>query len=91
MGLARENSPDLILLDIMMPGMDGYQVCRSLKSSKCTSTIPVVFVSALDEEEAKTECLEVGGCADLMKSVFPHDLLDCIEKQLEKSGECVYS
>ena len=91
LGLARETSPDLILLDIMMPNMDGYQVCRSLKSNKRTSAIPVVFVSALDESEARTKCLEAGACAFLRKPVLPHDLLNCVEKQLESNSAYLYS
>lgn len=50
--LQKSPLPDLILLDIMMPEMDGYHVCRCLKHDVRTSAIPVVFVSALDESEA---------------------------------------
>src|SRR3990172_2949250 len=46
--LARQSPPDLILLDIMMPGMDGYEVARALKADAVTKAIPVVMVTALD-------------------------------------------
>ncbi|MGB8700641.1 MAG: response regulator, partial [Thermosynechococcaceae cyanobacterium] len=52
--------PDLVLLDITMPQMDGYEVCRTIKSDPQTSTIPVIFVSALDESMDKTKAFEVG-------------------------------
>jgi len=45
--LARQESPGLILLDVMMPGMTGYEVCRQLKADASTSSIPVIFVTAL--------------------------------------------
>ncbi|MDP2751818.1 MAG: response regulator [Rhodocyclaceae bacterium] len=53
--------PDLILLDIMMPGLGGYDVCRQLKSDARTRDIPIIFISALDETSAKTRAFEEGG------------------------------
>ncbi len=52
--------PDLVLLDVMMPGMDGYQVCRELKSDPWTRDIAVVFVTARNDEEDETRGLEMG-------------------------------
>ena len=58
---ARENPPDIILLDISMPEMDGYQVCQILKSDERLNHIPVIFVSALTQVQEKVKGFEVGG------------------------------
>ncbi len=58
---ARSQHPDLILLDVMMPGMDGYEVCRELKRDPSTRDIPVMFISAVKEAKNKTEGLNSGG------------------------------
>ena len=55
-----DSPPDLILLDIMMPDMDGYEVCRRLKENEKTRDIPVIFVTALDEEDDETRGLAAG-------------------------------
>ena len=57
---ARELSPDLILLDIHMPMMDGFEVCRSLKSDEKTREIPVIFITSLDSEMEKVKGFEAG-------------------------------
>lgn len=58
---AREDPPDLILLDVSMPGMDGYEVCRHLKESEKLQEIPVLFISAHTETEDKIKGFEAGG------------------------------
>lgn len=63
------NPPDLILLDIVMPDMDGYEVCRRLKADKETSTIPVIFITSKNEEEYETQGLEAGA-VDYIKKPF---------------------
>jgi putative two-component system response regulator len=64
---------DLVLLDVMMPGMDGYEVCRRLKQDEQTRLIPVVFVTALDDRRARLRGIEVGGDDFLTK---PFDQLE---------------
>lgn len=69
--LARQQTPDLILLDIMMPGMTGYDVCCALKADSATGHIPVIFVTALDDDTDETRGFEAG-CVDyITKPVSP--------------------
>lgn len=66
---AMASAPDLILLDIMMPVMDGYEVCRRLKAESRTRNIPVIFVTALSESEAEASGLELGAVDYLTKPI----------------------
>ncbi len=70
----QENPPDLILLDIMMPGMNGFEVCRRLKADPRSGKIPVVFVTALAETEDKVAGIEAGG-DDFLTKPFNRPLL----------------
>ncbi len=69
LALARDRQPDVILLDIMMPGMDGYEVCRRLKADEETRLVPVVFLTGLDTREARLTGLGVGA-ADFLNKPF---------------------
>ena len=70
--LARSDTPpDLILLDIMMPGMDGYEVCRRLRQEPLTENIPIIFVTALDEVESEEKGLELGAVDYIVKPISP--------------------
>ena len=69
--VAREQQPQLILLDIMMPGMDGYAVCRALKADPATAGIPVIFITALNDSQDETAGFDVGGVDYLTKPVSP--------------------
>lgn len=72
--LALNEKPDVILLDIMMPGMDGHEVCRRLKSDNRTDSIPIVFVSARDTAEDKIIGLELGAIDYIFKPLNPGEL-----------------
>lgn len=74
--------PDLILLDIKMPDMNGFEVCRQLKADKNYCSIPVVFISGVIEEQDVNKGIEVGGIDFLTKPCMPEDLLEKIESIL---------
>lgn len=69
--ISRGEAPDLILLDIQMPGMDGYEVCRLLKQDPVTSKIPVIFVTALSSVKEEERGFAVGGVDYIIKPVSP--------------------
>ncbi len=69
--LAREQRPDLILLDIKMPVMDGYEVCRRLKDDEATRAIPILFVTVLNEIEDETRGLDMGAVDYIIKPISP--------------------
>lgn len=79
---AQAGSPDLILLDIKMPEMDGYEVCMQLKADPKTSEIPVIFISALDEVLDKVTAFQVGGVDFITKPFHVAEVLARIEHQL---------
>ena len=75
-------APDFILLDVIMPEMDGYEVCQQLKSNPETMNIPVVFISGNVSEEEQKKGLELGAEAYLGKPVDSGRLLTIIAEQL---------
>ena len=79
---ATAQPPDLILLDINMPGMNGYEVCRRLKANPQTSKIPIIFISALDEVLDKVEAFAVGGVDYISKPFQVEEVFARIENQL---------
>jgi putative two-component system response regulator len=93
-------SPDLILLDVMMPGIDGYEVCRRLKQDEQTRLIPIVFVTALNDRRARLRGIEAGGDDFLSK---PFDQLELsarvrslvrqkqLNEDLDHAGQVLFS
>lgn len=74
--------PDLILLDIMMPGMDGYEVCQKLKASERTKDIPVIFISAINEVLDKVKAFAVGGVDYITKPFQVEEVLARVKTHL---------
>jgi serine phosphatase RsbU (regulator of sigma subunit) len=88
--------PDLILLDIRMPKMDGYQVCEHLKADALTRDIPIIFISALDATEDKVRAFQAGGvdyvtkpfqAAEVLARLETHLALQRLQKQLIEANE----
>lgn len=80
--LARELMPDVILLDIMMAGMNGIEVCRQLKEDEATREIPVIFITALTSKEEKIEGLEVGAADYVTKPIELDETLARVRTQM---------
>lgn len=80
--MAENDLPDLILLDIMMPEMDGYETCKQLKLMETTRDIPVIFISALDQTFDKVKAFEMGGVDYITKPFQLKEVLARIENQL---------
>ena len=79
----KDISPELILLDIMMPEMDGYEVCRQLKSNLLWSHIPVIFLTAKSESDDIIKGFEVGGADYVTKPFITAELMARIKTQIE--------
>ena len=79
---AQAQPPDLILLDIMMPDMDGYEVCRRLKADERTQDVPVIFISALDETLDKVTAFSVGGVDYIAKPFQVEEVLARVNTHL---------
>ncbi len=101
--LVDENQPDLILLDVMMPGLSGFEVCKLLKVKEATKDIPIIFLTALDNSESMLEGFQTGG-SDYIGKPFEKDVLlvrissqlqlvaarRVIERQNEELRETIY-
>lgn len=79
---ARTIRPDLILLDIRMPDIDGYTICQELKADSETSQIPIIFISALDDTEDKVRAFECGGVDYVTKPFQPAEVLARVRTHL---------
>ncbi len=83
--LAKAKKPDLILMDIMMPAMDGYAACHAIKTDKATRAIPVVMLTVLDLELNKVLGKDMGAAEYITKPVDRQKLLDVINRFLPTS------
>jgi len=79
---AKNETPDLILLDIIMPGMDGYEVCRAFKTDTNLKDVPVIFISALDEVSDKVKGFRAGGVDYISKPFQTEEVLVRVETHL---------
>ncbi|MCD6430128.1 MAG: response regulator [Deltaproteobacteria bacterium] len=82
--IIREKTPDLVLLDLMLPGLDGLQICRSLKADSETSSIPIVMVTARGEESDIVLGLELGADDYIAKPFSPRELIARVRAVLRR-------
>lgn len=80
---AQAFKPDLIILDLMMPKMDGFEICELLKKNTRTSAIPIIVLTALDKEDAAMKSLSLGAKAYVIKPFEWDSLLSAIKEFLE--------
>jgi CheY-like chemotaxis protein len=81
--IAREEHPDLILLDIIMPILDGFEVCHILQTIPSTRDIPIIFLTAMANEESIEKAYDLGGADYITKPFKPKELLSRVKKELK--------
>jgi DNA-binding response OmpR family regulator len=83
---AYDSNPSLVLLDVMMPGVDGFDVCRELRSDQRTHCLPIVFVSAIDDIKQRNETLMLGADDCIKKPIGPRELVNRVRGVMERHG-----
>ncbi|MES2530176.1 MAG: diguanylate cyclase [Pseudomonadota bacterium] len=81
--VARSVLPDLVLLDVLMPGIDGYEVCRTLKGDRLLADVPVIFTTGLDDEDAEAKGLSLGAIDYVTKPIQPMVLRARVRNHIE--------
>ncbi|MBK8984522.1 MAG: response regulator [Chloroflexi bacterium] len=79
----KQSQPDIVLLDVMMPGMDGFAVCEKLRRGKETSTLPIIMLSAKTDLDSINKGLRVGATKYLTKPISPEDLTHHVREVLD--------
>ena len=85
-GIAEEQNPDLILIDLMMPIMDGYTACAKIKANTATRAIPVVILTAIGHELNKKFANEMGADGYITKPFTREDLLDTVSRFIKNTN-----
>jgi CheY-like chemotaxis protein len=85
--IARAQLPELILLDVMMPEMDGFEVCRRLKADPTTTGVPVIFITAVTQPEELEKGLALGAVGFIAKPINPAEVQARVWSQLGRPGE----
>lgn len=85
--LCSTEKPDLVLLDIMMPMMSGYEVCEQIKANPMTQQIPVLCISSAHTPEARAQSIRVGAAELIKKPFLPKELIAQIRRHLPKEND----
>jgi DNA-binding response OmpR family regulator len=83
---ARSTSPDVVVLDVMMPGLDGWEVCRRLKEDEAMHEVPVILLTALGQEQERRHGMSVGAAEYVMKPFDPEELVSVVRGTLTGAG-----
>jgi two-component system alkaline phosphatase synthesis response regulator PhoP len=83
---AREHAPDVIILDVMLPGLDGYEVCRRLRTDAATATVPILMLTARGAETDKVRGLEIGADDYVTKPFSPKEVVARVKALVRRSG-----
>jgi len=86
---AKDEKPDLILLDILLPGLNGFEVCKRLKKDKETKDIPIIMLTSLAQERDLSKGLEEGASCFITKPFNPADLLTEIKTAMDRGASGV--
>ena len=87
----QEDRPDLILLDVMMPGMDGFAVCEQLRRDPDTVDLPIIMLSARSDSQSRKESVRAGATKYLTKPLETNKLLAHVQEELEQTdGEALH-
>ena len=84
--MVKENPPDLLILDVMLPGLDGFEICSQLRGEPTTASLPIIMLSAKGQETDKETGLKVGANEYLTKPVNRELLLETINKLLSEQA-----
>ncbi len=85
--LAREKKPDVIVLDVMMPVMDGFSTCQALRSQEETRRIPIIMLTALKDSSDKVKAFNAGADDYVAKPFYPDELMARIDSKLRRASE----
>jgi len=85
--MAEKENPDVILLDVMMPELDGYETCKRLKANPLTKDIPIIFLTAKVQEKEIKKGLEMGAIGYLTKPFDPMTIKDELEAVVERAED----
>ena len=87
LNIIQKKLPDIVLLDVNMPGISGYEVCTELRKNKASATLPVIFISALDTVEERLAGFEVGGNDYITKPINPEHVIDRVKYFIDHQAE----
>ncbi len=84
LSMAKEHKPDVILLDLMLPGMDGFEICQKTKADPSTRHIPIIFLTAQPQPSAIAKAMALGAAGYIIKPFDPVKLIEQINEALDR-------